>query len=255
MITKHNHYFHTKTAIKMAAEKSEVLTTTNYGLFKLLRGNREINEPHLNRLIHSMSEKYLPVPIIVNKKNEVIDGQHRLAACKNLGLPVYYIKGDDYDLRDVQKINSTSKRWGPNDMAYSYAELGNDNYRIYLDFREEYGFDKGGSVAMLSGMTSDHSGANADFRNGLFKVKNLKYAKEAAEKLYSIEPYYKGFKRRSFVIAMLHLFGNKSYNHKHFLAKLEFNSQKMVDCTTFMQYIKMIEEIYNWKSQEKLRFF
>lgn len=229
--------------------------TTNYGMFKFIKGNRRINEAHLNRLIASIREKYIPVPIIVNKKHEVIDGQHRLEACRQTQKPVYYIMGDAYDLRDVQRMNSNAKNWGPGDMALSYAELGNKNYEIYIKFRDDYGFDKGSSVAMLSGMTADHSGANADFRNGLFVVKNLQYAKDCAEKLFSIEPFYKGFKRRSFVIAMLHLFQNKQYKHKHFLDKLEFNSMKMMDQTTHVQYLKLIESIYNWRSQDKVRFF
>jgi hypothetical protein len=241
-------------------EKSEVLMTKNYDMFKTLKGNRAVNENHVNTIVRSMRDKYVPVPIIVNGKYQIIDGQHRVAACQITGLPVYYIKGSDYDLRDVQKINSASKNWTPNDLAKSFAELGNENYQIYLDFKDEYGFDKGATISMLSGTTSEGGnnngiGANADFKNGLFKVRNLKYAKECAEKIYQVEPFYPGFKRRSFIIAMLHLFQHKNYNHKQFLGKLEFLSQKMVDCVDTVQYIKLIENIYNWKNQDKVRFF
>ena len=65
--------------------------TTDYDIFKQLLGNREINYNHVRRLIKSMQEEYLIVPIQVNEKMEVIDGQHRIAACKELGFPIYYM--------------------------------------------------------------------------------------------------------------------------------------------------------------------
>lgn len=235
--------------------KNEVLSTLNYGLFKLMRGNRVVNDTQVNRLVASMKRKYIPVPIIVNGKYEIIDGQHRLAACRVLGLPIYYIKGENYDLNDVQQINSASKNWTPIDHAQSYATLGNKDYQTYLDFVEEYGFEKKIAVAMLAGQISEQRGVHSDFKNGLFKVKSLAYAKSCADKLYQIAPFYKGFKRRSFAIAMMHLFQNKQYNHKQFLEKLQYNSQKMVDCTSYDQYIHLIEGIYNWRSQDKVRFF
>ena len=45
-----------------------------------------------------MKKKYLVSPILVNEKMEVIDGQHRLQAQKELNLPTYYIKNKGYDL-------------------------------------------------------------------------------------------------------------------------------------------------------------
>lgn len=93
------------------------------------------------------------------------------------------------------------------------------------------------------------------FKNGNFEVKNLDWAEKAADKIFEIEKFYNGFKRRSFVSAMILLFKKKEYNHKQFLQKLEFNSHKLTHCANTSQYINLIEEIYNWKAQEKVRFY
>ena len=70
---------------------TSVMKTTNYDMFKFMEGNRQTNSSNLNQIIESMKEKQLIIPITVNEKFEIIDGQHRFKACKYLGLPVYFI--------------------------------------------------------------------------------------------------------------------------------------------------------------------
>ena len=57
-----------------------VFKTFDYGLFKNIKGNRELNPKNYKKILHSMGNKQLEIPIIVNEKYEIIDGQHRRAA-------------------------------------------------------------------------------------------------------------------------------------------------------------------------------
>ena len=66
---------------------TEIRKTNNYPMFKNMIGNREIKDKNYKKLIRSMSEKQLIIPILVNEKLEIIDGQHRFNACKTLQLP------------------------------------------------------------------------------------------------------------------------------------------------------------------------
>ncbi len=232
---------------------NEVLSTTNYQIFKTITANRPVDENHLRKIIQSMRERYTPTPILVNGKYEVIDGQHRLRACRELKLPLYYIKTNG-GIEDVQRINSNSKDWTNADRARSYAESGNFNYSIFIAFKEKYGFGVRECVILLSGMM-DNEKAGDKFRNGQFVVKSLKQAETNAEKLLLVAPYYKGFKRRSFVLAMLKLFENPEYDHKVFVSKLKMVSTKMVDCVNIADYTKLIEEIYNYRNKTKIRLF
>lgn len=69
-----------------------VFMTDDLTKFKVLDGNRKIKESHRQELIASIDKHgFIMNPIIVNENFEVIDGQTRLAACKELGVPVYYI--------------------------------------------------------------------------------------------------------------------------------------------------------------------
>ena len=66
--------------------------TTDYKAFHILKGGRVPTEERVNTLIATIEKVgFIPAPIIVNEKFEIIDGACRVAACERLGLPVHYI--------------------------------------------------------------------------------------------------------------------------------------------------------------------
>ena len=78
--------------------------------FKYLKGNRAIHEPWVRRLAELIKENDLQIPIIVDDKMVVQDGQHRLEAYKIVGLPVKYIIKNKFGLEEVRAINQNSKK-------------------------------------------------------------------------------------------------------------------------------------------------
>lgn len=236
---------------------NQVLKTNDYDMFKHMTGNRNINKLHLKRLTESMSEKYISVPIIVNGVNEIIDGQHRFEAAKQLGKEVYYIKVRDLNLDDVHRLNTNSKNWTAEEYMQGYCELGLEDYIVYRDFKRKYGFGHNETNAILSNRSRMSGSNNSEFNQGKFQIKDYDLAVKNAEKILMVGEYYEGYKRRSFVYAMLELFENPDYNHVEFLSKLSFQSVKLQDCTDIKGYLILIEDIYNYKRSKgsKVRFF
>lgn len=93
--------------------------TKNYSQFNKLIGNREIHDGHVQNLMESISKYYMPVPIVVNAKMEVIEGQHRIEACKRLELPIYYIIDDNAKLEEVHELNKHRRSWNMLDFLMS----------------------------------------------------------------------------------------------------------------------------------------
>ena len=58
----------------------KVYETTQYNIFKLYKGNRVVKEPYVRRLVEKIKNKDYKVPVIVDSKMNVVDGQHRLEA-------------------------------------------------------------------------------------------------------------------------------------------------------------------------------
>ena len=243
------------TTVNVPMNDIQVHTTKDYSLFKTLNGNRDVNQLHLTRLKESMNKNHLTTIIMVNENFEIIDGQHRFLISQELKLPINYIISKNYGLNEVQILNANMKNWQIQDYVNGYCDLGYKDYIIYRDFMNEYRFTNQVSLLLLSGEwvsgTSDVS-ISTKFKEGIFKVKDLKYAERTADKIMMIEPYYKGFLRRSFIYALIGMFKNENFEFTEFLAKLKQQPTTMQDCTSITQYKVLIEEIYNYRRREKI---
>ena len=238
--------------------KFEVVRTKEYHLFSHLQGNREISKKHVNSLKESMKEAYLVSPIIVNGRYEIIDGQHRFEAIKELGLPLLYIMVKSYGLDEVQRFNSNQKNFSYEDFCDGYISMGNEDYKTLKEFKAHYGLDWGVSIALLSDQ-SYRSGMDSNkFKEGNFKVKNYKRAVEIADKILQIGQFYPDWRKKYFMYAAMKMLRLPQYDHKHFLDKLRYQSTKLVPCTSIEEYMKIFEGIYNFKTQiedRRVRFF
>jgi hypothetical protein len=233
---------------------NHVKMTNDYGLFTFIDGNRDINMNQLSRLSESIGEDYIPVPIIVNEKKQIIDGQHRYEVVKTLKKPLYYIVIKGLRLPEVHRLNNNTKNWTATEYMNGYAKLGYPDYIQYKEFKRLYNFGHNETMALLRN-TSSRTNIFKDFRNGLFVINSYNDAVRNAERILIVKQYYDGYKRRSFVFAMMQLFDNEDYNHAEFLHKLSFQSVKLVDCTNVKQYISLIEDIYNYHRKDKIRLY
>ena len=95
----------------MKSTKDEIYTTENYNVFNSLRCNQVIREKHVRNLVEAIRNKDMQLPIIVDTKMNIIDGQHRLEAYKIVGHPIKYIVRDDLKIQDVRMLNSVQAKW------------------------------------------------------------------------------------------------------------------------------------------------
>lgn len=234
-----------------------VLMTEDYSLFSNLDGNRNINQSNLKALKRSMENELLQIPIIVNENLQIIDGQHRFHACKELKKPIYYIIVKGYGLSQVHKLNAISRKWSFDDYLDGYANLGYEDYIKARKFKRKYGFGHSETMALLQGYNCLAGGDDRKrFFNGNFKIKSLPDAERKAEQIRMLKPFYNGYLRRTFIGAMLKLFSIEEFEFNVLLQKLKYQSTKLVDCTTVNQYLLVMEDIYNYKTRngQKVRF-
>jgi len=234
---------------------AQVVQTKDYQQFNKAAGNRDVIQLHVERLKTSMEEEYLMSPIIVNEKMEIIDGQHRFEAVRQLDLPIRFIKVRGYALSQMQQMNANQKDWGIMDHIQAHAEMGNENFKQLIMFIEKHRKEKPLRVILHA------YGMNGNTRKTLLESGNYKYdiKKEAqAERLLDaineIQPYYKGAHRIAFIGAIRKLMKHDVFNLALFIDKLSKFSSMMVDCTTVDNYIDLIEHIYNYKSRNKVSF-
>lgn len=120
----------------------EILKTENYELFSFRKENREVNYNKVASLKSKLiDDKRQIIPIICNSNMEIIDGQHRFQALKELGWPIMYYIDDAITGADLITINNTQKNWGMLDYIHYYASLDNKTFialekvvKAYEDF-------------------------------------------------------------------------------------------------------------------------
>ena len=236
-------------------EVNKVYRTNDHTRFKKINGNRAVNKLHLNRLIESINNDDLThaVPIVVNEKFEIIDGQHRFDACLFLNKPIYYIIVEG-SLKEVQILNQNSKNWKSEDYILGYCDLNMPEYIWLNSFMKENKF----SAEMAALICTKYRAGNVSLviKSGNLKISNKDESNITANYFHKYRKLFDGAYTRRFVEAIIMAENIDGFSHDKLLQKLDYQSDKLKSCTTGRAYLAMLEEIYNYKERnEKLRFF
>jgi len=247
-----------------------VYKTRNLDLFVNITGNRVVIPQHIRKIADSFkADGVLKNPIIVNEKFEVIDGGHRCEAARLANSELYFIVLEGYGLSQVQTLNLNQENWKKKDFMESYANQGMSPYiklRTFKDINKDFTLND--CIALCSNITSISCGKAGKvrgdasvhltevFEDGTWVGKNFVLAQEWVDKIRQIKPYYAGYNRSIFVGTIVGMFMNPNFDFDLFIHKLRLQQTKLVDCSNREQYKVIIEEIYNFRSQNKvnLRF-
>jgi len=243
--------------------------TSDLNQFKLLKANRTINEDHVKSLARSLEENNLLAvnPIIVDDNLQVIDGQHRLAAAKRLGIPVYYvvIRADELKSEDaIRKLNAYQRTWTFVDFAKSWANKGKEDYKVLIAFSEGSGMTYPLAAALLGG----NSGKQRTlFRRGDFKARDIEFATRVAEKWRVMKEYVpeNARNRGAFLSALTHIVRNfpdldwKRMEDKAKELRAKGNTYPVSGDVFTKDWLRSLEDLYNHKLGEnsamRVRFY
>lgn len=241
------------------ARKSDtvIYQTTDYSKFGLIKGNRDITDAHVRMLISSISKKNLLRfnPILVNERMEVIDGQHRLEAASILNEPIYYITALGARIEDVQALNAHQKQWTLKEYAESYAELGFKDYKILLRFMQEQDMPVSIAAWLLSSKTQ--GGHMTKFRAGGYVADAVGEAYQVSEKIRLFDKRITSQVRRSkgFVRAIRTIMRSGNVDWKRMEHKLAITNNQIPSYQSMRDYLREIEDIYNYKNQTVDRIY
>lgn len=222
-----------------------ILTTTDYDQFQFLPENRPVAEINQALMAAIQSKNLLHLyPIVVDSHMNVIDGQNRLVAAKNLGLAIYYIIDDDVAVDDIAKVASVVKNWSLQDFFHHYCALRKPEYLKLRSFISEY---PGVSMTVL--VSNIGSGVES-FRGGDFMLADD--APLVAKNILSLARVTDIWKRARFQMSMVTLTRNPNYDHERMMDRLRYQSTRLVPCAEISQYIELLNDIYNYRSRKKV---
>ena len=164
--------------------------TRDYKLFKRLKGNRDITNKRVAIIKASIeSVGYISNPIIVNEKMEIIDGQGRAEALRQLDMPVEYRVIENIGIEECRAMNLKPTSWSIKDFVKSYSEYGNDNYIRLEELVKLSGIPLSTVYALCMNTSRSGYSSQKDLRNGTFVL-----SEDTAKKVANVCEYLKRFK-------------------------------------------------------------
>lgn len=230
---------------------NQIKSTTTYDKFVMLEQNRDIIPSHVKHLKKSFKTRNFMqyLPILVDENLNVIDGQHRLLAAKELGIPVYYMIVSELEHKDIITFNATSRRWNMGDYLKYWVHAGLPDYIVMKDFVEKYGFNLNITIAILS--LGVYKGNLWElFRRGDFKIKDVSASRILAEKVLRLQPFHEGRILRDFVYATKKLedFG---ISIDTLIYKIKDSRIKIQKSTSTLYYLRQFEFILNFRRKKE----
>lgn len=224
---------------------TETYISEDYDKFKWLGGNRNVDKKHVQKLVHSIETRGNltdQFPIVVNERYEILDGQHRFEALKELGEPIVYIIKPKVGINEVRDINTTHRNWTWLDYARSYADLGNEDYEQILSLYEEYG--QAFSVLMVYTGGTENRSRSSEFYDGRYEVDDYAHARKLLGMLKEAQQAASNVSR-PLSIALKSIFEQPRYNHERMLKKLRKYSEMLEHAHNIKEYRRALEDIYN----------
>lgn len=164
--------------------KTKFIRTRNYEQFKLFTENRPVKKAHVNNLMLSIQQHGLLEEITVNEHREIIDGQHRFFALKNLDLPIQAKVKVGATIDTVLPTNLVRKGWTKEDYVHHYAEKGYSSYRVLREKLKESGKISLGAFVEIYDDLLTHS--QKYFKEGRYKI-NVELGDYIAKQLLKCE--------------------------------------------------------------------
>jgi hypothetical protein len=234
----------------------KIFTTSNYSIFKDLKGNRIVNDHNLKGIIKSVEEDGWTYDLVqVNEKMQVTDGKHRVKVCALKNLPVDYYMVEGANIDDTTVMNTHRKSWSFDDWLHRYVSHNYEEYKIYDHFYKKWNFDHWSTIFLLcrtKGVRGRGKLKKA-FETGNLKIETLEEGKKWAQRIMDIKPFYSNYKRRALIQAMIRIFHDSRYHHKTFLKKLSLVRDRLYDCSSVGLYLQRIDEIMNYSTPKNRR--
>ena len=236
----------------------KVYVTDDYSIFNQLNGNRKVMPRHVNEIVNSIKKNgYYPVPILVDDDYNVIDGQHRLEALKQLNLPVYYVKNGFID-NDCIELNASSKNWNVIDYVKFYASKGLKDYQDLLNLWSPYSSDIKSVFHSFTALkaTFQRDNSFASIKAGTFVIKDRVI--DISQRLSIISICLKQYKlsdrdKRNIAPVLYKLLKNHLVVPNKLIDKFDQRKDKDIPgLRTIEHALYLVNDVYNYKCTKKV---
>lgn len=233
----------------------QIATTDKYDSFKEHGEQPKLNAGHVKKLMASMNRNgFIPAkPIHVYRDGahfRIIDGHNRFYAARALKLPIYYVVGEKAESSFIADANSAARVWPLSAFVNLYVKRGVKDY-IKLTSYAAQGINLARAASMLSGEAAGSYNVGKAIRDGAFKIKTTYIIDEVLRIRKAIMVHAPLITDGVFTHALSIFLQLKNFDADILIRRLETNPRMLEKCATKDQALDLIEEIYNYRAQDK----
>ena len=253
-----------------------IVETTNYEQFKFLQANRMLDESKIKKLQREISLHGLKVPIMVNEKHQIIDGQHRLIACKKLKTPLKYFVAPGTTVKDAAHANQAGSNWKTLDWIHYYAAQGYKDYQeleSWIKLCQNHGVSVVNAVHLAQNNAANNSvylsadgkvlhknerkqgeiRLGAKINTGYWKFGNIDLAYKLLDQHVELLTTAKFCSKSSFVTCIIRLNRIKAFDFAWLMHQIKKHPSRWYNCASSADFLGMIEDIYNYNRRADKR--
>lgn len=244
-------------------ENPQIQQTLDYSIFNHINYNRDKNKRHIENIKKVLSQSNLLHlhPVLVNLKMEIIDGQHRFEAARELNLPVFYIQSDlSYD--HILSANLFQKKLSLNDIIKFYALK--DRLDPYIKIRDYLSLLELNPKSLLGLIFGTISRPMLELiKSGKFQMPlDMSKVERLIDAYIKLKEFIEQkrisprsmFTSHDFTIAYRNLVTLNIYNETVFFNKLEQRWFDLKPQLNSKEWTKQLIYIYNWKNQNPIEY-
>ncbi len=228
----------------------EIGYSSNYSNFKFLEANRDIKERHVNNLVTSIKKEGQIYPILVNNRFEVIEGQHRVEACKILQIPIMFLKNDKATIKHVRIVNNCQEGWKFYDFLKSFSHHSHPNHEIYQKiglFVKEFSFQPRICLILLVGGVDNGTKIN-EFKFGTFTIEDEEKSRRLAKQLLKIKTFAPDLvANKKFCLAWFRVQKIEKFKVESAYDQIRKYRSKLEGCLNQEDWIEGLLEAYSYK--------
>lgn len=236
----------------------KILSTTNYGLFSNNPHQRTFKEQKVKSLMEKMKRNGFPPSMAISVysaprggKLVINAGHHRLAAARELGVPILYVIEHKWSVKELSDEGTFLTAWPLKDHVANFAKDGNQDYAELLRL-ESIGLNISQAASLLYGEQASSGNAADSIKAGTFKIKTRKTVDLWLEMNEEFGGRVPCLNHRVFVSCWSKCLFTPEFDQDIFLKRLRANPTMLEKCSTEDQMFRLIEELYNFKTPKKI---
>lgn len=246
----------------------QIYVTKDYKKFKKMTGNRETDPNKVSNIKYEIlgandMTKY--APIIVDQDFEIIDGQHRFEACKAAKKEVHYVISHKLIINNVARLNSNTSNWKNKDYVNCWIKSGIKDFKDLEDIHQDtnisyivlIGMLHLGKVMTGGGNSEDDNGYTVKevLQKGKLVIKYRLYTEQMIAMYNELKDFMEVSPTGPFFRSIDIISDSDNFKMDVLLKKLQDSGMKIDTTGSYKNYLKDIEEIYNWRNSKRIALY